>query len=111
MTNKLPKIYIPNAGGHDFSKAEVFGELVKLSEGLFPLSSLGAMIRLFTPIVKNSSPNDYILICGPTTMNLILGGLFILKHHRLNLLIWTIDKNRDGDYRKRNLVFNLEDLQ
>lgn len=111
MISQLPKIYISNAGGHDFSKAKVFGELVKLSEGLFPLSSLGSMIRLFTPIVKNSSPNDYILICGPTSMNLILGGLFILKHHRINLLIWTIGKDGEGSYRKRNLVFTLEDLQ
>ncbi len=100
------KIYIPNKGAHDFSKATQYGELVYLSTGKVPLNSIGAIYRTFEPVIEKSQPEDYILICGPTTLNVILGSLFSFKHHRLNLLIWNIGKDGDGSYMKRNLVFN-----
>jgi len=99
------KIYIPNQGAHDFSKATQYGDLVYLSSGRIAINSLGAIYRTFLPIIEKSSPQDYILICGPTTMNCLLCSLFSIKHNRLNLLIWSIGKDGEGSYKKRNLVF------
>lgn len=104
----MSKIFIPNKGVHDYSNAERFGELVFMSTGKFRLLSIGRMFRTFEPFLKGSKPNDYILIAGSTVMNSIACSMFTKIHGKLNLLIFTLNRHGDGEYKKRNLI--LDDL-
>ena len=99
MTN----VYIVNNSGHDFSKAEQFGKLVVLSEGLIDPYKVTGMFRKFSVAMKDSKPTDWILHSGPAVMNCIACGIFAHKHSRINLLIW----NR-SHYVKRIII--LKDL-
>ncbi len=101
-----PKIYIVNKGCHDFSAAEKFGTLITLTEGKYNLLAIGKMYRDMEDILSKSSHDDYIILCGPTVMNVIATSIFTKLHGKLNLLIYCVDNNRDGFYTKR--VINIK---
>ena len=91
------KIFVLNDSGHDFTPAEDFGELVVLSEGTISKYNLTEMLRMLSPITKDSAPDDFILQSGPAVMNGVACAAFAAKHGCLNLLIWKADR-RNGDH-------------
>ena len=103
MKISKPKIYIPNAGMHNFSAAEVFGTLVPLSKGKVNILSVGGLYRQFVQLLS-SKPDDYILICGPTICNIVACVMFTQVHKKLNLLIYHIGRDGIGRYKRRNLI-------
>jgi len=98
--NNQAKVYIVNRSAHDFSPAKPFGSIIFLSEGPMNRYSVNNMVRQFTEIMKDSSPEDYIVPCSLNVMNSIASSLFTHKHGRLNLLLF-----KQGDYIERNIVF------
>ena len=52
------KVYVVNKGGHDFSSAESYGELVYLSEGSLNRYAVTNMYRQFSDILKESDSED-----------------------------------------------------
>lgn len=95
----MPNVYIVNNSGHDFSQAERHGKVVVLSMGLIDPFKVTKMYRQFSSILSISEADDYILMSGPTTMNIIACAIFSALHGRINLLIW-----RHGHYTKRTIV-------
>lgn len=95
----MPKVYIVNKSSHDFSPAEKYGELIFLSEGSINRYATNNMHRIFSEILVDSSPEDYIVLCSLSVMNSIAGAIFAHKHGKLNLLLF-----KDGKYIERNLV-------
>ena len=97
------KVFIINSSGHDFSKAEAFGELVTMTRGTINKYSITSMARMFQPFVDESSPNDYLLQSGPVVLNMIAAGMFAQKHGILNLLLWKAEADGQDRYVKRRL--------
>lgn len=95
----MPTVYVVNKSAHDFSAAEAFGELRFLSVGSKDRYAVNSMHRDFQECLKDSQPNDYILLCGLTVMNCIACSIFAALHGKLNLLIF-----RKGSYLERNLI-------
>ena len=95
-------VYIVNKGMHDYSGASRFGILVPLTTGIQQTHSLTHMIREIEDTIANSSPLDWLLVSGPTTLNCIACVLFVRLHGRLNLLIYT---SRQERYLSRTIVF------
>ena len=95
----MPHVYIVNKSAHDFSPAEIFGEIVFLSEGPMNRYSTNNMHRRFTEIMKDSDPEDYIVPCSLNVMNIIAGAVFARLHGTLNLLLF-----KGGEYLERNLI-------
>ena len=103
-----PNIYITNRGCHDFSAAHRYGTLIDLTQGHYNLLSLGRMWRTMYPILSSSSHEDMILVCGPTIMNIVASSIFLLRHNKLNLLLYHIGRDNIGRYKKRTLIPNEE---
>jgi hypothetical protein len=83
----MPKVYIPNVGAkHDFSGAEKYGDLVIVSDGYISPFKTGYMIRLWDKVLKDSSPDDYILICSLPVLCSIGAAMFAVKHNKVNFL-------------------------
>jgi len=83
------KVYIPNQGaGHDFSKAERFGELVYVTYGMLNPFEIGFLNRKWEVALRNSKPTDYILITSLPIACMIGSAVFARKHKRLNVLIY-----------------------
>jgi hypothetical protein len=97
----MPKVFVVNKSSHDFSPAKSFGELVFLSEGPMDRYAANNMARQFLPELRKSSPDDLILPCGLSVMNVVAASIFVHLHGRLNILLY---KNKA--YKEINLVFD-----
>ena len=100
------KVYVTNRSVHDYSAAVEFGELIYLSEGSMNRFDTSKIYRLFYPILKDSSEEDYILVSGLTTMNLVAAFIFAIKHGRLNLLLFKSYRG-NKEYLERVLIGDL----
>jgi len=98
---KMSKVYVINRGGHDFTNAARFGELVYLSEGRIPPFSVANMYRTFSEHLSTSSPTDYILLAGLPVMQSVACSIFSYLHGRLNLLLF-----KDGRYIERTIILS-----
>ena len=100
----MPKIYVINKGCHDYSKAQKFGDLTFLSDGVFNRFSTGKIFRTFSHGLQNSSEEDLILISGLTVMASIACAIFARKHGRLNLLLYTNSPKSGDNYVRRTII-------
>jgi len=103
-----PNVFIVNRGCHDFSPAEEYGTLIFLTEGSFSRFQTGKMFRVFREKLKDSSPEDLIVISGMTVMTVVACAMFVRKHGRLNLLLHVAGPNVEEAYVKRTIV--MEDI-
>jgi hypothetical protein len=95
----MPKVYIINKSSHNFSAAKKYGVAIYLSSGLMDRYATTNIHRQFTAIMKDSKPEDYIVLCSLNVMNAIACSIFVKKHGTLNLLLY-----KKGKYIERNLV-------
>lgn len=95
------KVYIPNNSGHDFSDAKRFGELTFITEGMINRFNINSMYRIVVEALKDSSPDDYIMVGGLTHINVVLTSVFTFMHGRLNLLLYDV---KDEEYVVRKIV-------
>lgn len=101
MMQKDRKVFVVNKGGHDYTAAGQYGELIFLSEGNVDRLAISHMYRLMAEHINDSSPEDYILLCGLPSMQAIACSMFAFKHKRLNLLLFW-----NGEYQERTIVLN-----
>ena len=87
----MSTVYIINRGGHDYSAAKKFGQLVFLSEGPLSKYATSQIYRKFSMKLRESSPTDYLMITGLTTMACIACSCFAFMHGKLNLLLYKND--------------------
>lgn len=85
---KAPHVFIVNEGLHDYSQAKDFGEkVVILTRGVQSRANVTGIVRTMTEPLNESTPEDWIMVSGPPTLNIVACVLFALKYSRLNLLI------------------------
>lgn len=102
----MPRVYIVNNGGHDYSDAIRYGELVFCTEGTVNKFNTSQMVRQFTEAFRDSEPEDYIVLTSLSIMCSIACSIFARKHGRLNLLIFKFDESGKGGYVERTVVFD-----
>lgn len=96
----MPKVYVLNQSGHDFSDAERFGECIFVTKGTISPFNVNNMYRIFMDAFEDAEASDYILITSLTILGCVACSLFAHKFSRLNLLLF-----KDGKYVERRLVF------
>lgn len=95
----MSKVYIINKSAHNFAATKKYGQAVYLSEGLMDRYATTNIHRQFESAMKDSSANDYIVLCSLNVMNSIACSIFTKKHGCLNLLLY-----KKGSYIERNLI-------
>lgn len=98
--SKDVRVYIANQSGHDFSQAERYGSLSYVTKGLINRFSVNYMARTWAVALKESKPNDYILVTSLTILTCIGCAIFGHLHGSLNLLIY-----RNSKYISRRICF------
>lgn len=88
MTDTNRKVFVTNRGGHSYEAAERFGEIVYITEGTLNRFATATIYRAFVDGMKDSQPEDYILITSMSIVNAIGAAVFARKHGRLNLLLY-----------------------
>ena len=97
----MAKVYIVNAGAHDYSDAKDFGELIFCTTGSLDKFDTSQMFREVSEAMYDSEPEDYILLTSLTSLCSVASGIFAAKHNRLNLLLFKGDS-----YIARSIHFN-----
>jgi hypothetical protein len=96
----VSKVYIPNLSAHNHSDASRYGDLVYITKGQLQKYATNNMYRVWIEALRESQPDDYILLTGLNTLCSIGTAIFGAMHGRVNLLIWRNDR-----YISREIVF------
>ena len=89
---RRPNIYIPNQAGHDYSSATKFGELVYVTKGKIRKYDLTAFHERAAEIMRDSQPEDYVLISSLNSICAICTAILARKHGRINFLLYRQDR-------------------
>lgn len=85
----MPKVYIPNRSFHDFSGAREFGEPVFLTDGVVQRLNVNQLYRECTEKMKDSTPEDYLLISSLGILNAIAASIMVHKFGRVRFLMFS----------------------
>ena len=96
----VPKVFIPNKSGHDFSASSRYGIPIYVTQGLINRFSVGYMARKWFLSLKDSGKQDYLLITSLTILTVVGAAIFGWLHGRINLLIF-----RNNKYIARTIIF------
>jgi hypothetical protein len=83
-----PTVFIPNQGGHDFSKAKEFGDLCYLTKGELQKFNTTSMYRKLATGMKDATEEDYLLVSSLSILNGIAFAIQARKFGKLKLLIF-----------------------
>lgn len=93
----MPRVYILNKGGYDYSAAEQYGTITYCTDGPLKKHDLSQMIRLLRAALEDSHADDFIVLTSLSSLCSLACSIFALKHKRLNLLIYK--RGRYYEYR------------
>lgn len=100
------KVFIVNNGGHDYSDATRFGEIVFCTDEVIRKDDVAQMYRLLNASLADAEPQDYLLVSSLTTLCVVASGILAERFGELHLLIF--DK---GQYICRDLILDPTILQ
>lgn len=95
-------VYILNRDAHDYSPAQEFGHLTFITDGPIDRFAASHLYRQVHEAMRDSDPDDLIVIGSLPILSMIAGSYFVNLHGRLNLLIYGA---RDKKYVERTLDF------
>jgi len=98
----MPKVFIVSDGGHDYSDAERFGELVYCTEGVIRKDDIAQMYRELNDKLALAEPGDYLLISSLTSLCSVAAAILGFQFGEVHFLLY-----KDGQYVSRDLI--LED--
>lgn len=98
---RAPRVYIMNNGGHDYSGAKKYGDLVFITDELIDREDTAQMYHVVDIAMRDSTADDYILISSLSSMCSIASGYFSALHGELHLLI-----HSRGEYVSRDIIMD-----
>ena len=101
LNTNLPKVFIGNMSGHDFSDSARYGDPIYITKGELDRFAVGYMARRWMKKLLDSNKEDFILITSLTNLSCIGCAIFGWIHGRLNLLMF-----RNNKYISRTIVFD-----
>ena len=96
----MAKVYIVNNGGHDYSGAQNFGELVFCTKGNIDRSDTAQMFRDLSAAFVEADVDDYLLITSLTSLCCVATGMLADRFGKVNFLLF-----ESGHYIPRTVVF------
>lgn len=82
------RVFVLNDGGHDYSGANDFGEVIVCSEGMIPKSDIGQMFRILSPHLEHADRNDLILIGSLSSLVGVASAIMAANHGEVHYLVY-----------------------
>jgi hypothetical protein len=102
----MPRVYVPNKSAHDFSKAEAYGELVFITEGLVDRYGVNQLARECLSATEDAEADDLILVSSLPVITCLLGAIFAKKFGKINFLLFKPGSEKaPEEYVKRTVSF------
>ncbi len=90
MTNR--RVFILNDGGHDYSDAAAFGEIVICSTGVLLRNDISYMYRLLNPFLDEADRNDIIVVNGLASLVGVASAIMAANHGEVHFLVFVNGK-------------------
>jgi hypothetical protein len=96
------KVFIVNNGGHDYSDAGRFGEIVFCTESVIRKDDVAQMYRELKVALDTARADDYLLVSSLTSLCMVASAIMADKFGEIHLLLF-----KDGQYVDRDLILEL----
>jgi hypothetical protein len=93
------KVFIVSGGGHDYSDAKRFGELVFCTDEVVRKDDVAQMYRVLSHALSESNPEDCIIVSSLSSLCMVAAAIMAYRWGELHLLIF-----KDGQYVPRDLI-------
>lgn len=96
------KVFIVNNGGHDYSDAKRFGDLVFCTDSIIRKDDVAQMYRELNVALSDARADDYLLVSSLTSLCMVASAILADRFGELHLLLF-----KDGQYVDRDLILEL----
>lgn len=93
------KVFIVSNGGHDYSDAERFGEIIFLTDHVIPKNDVAQMFRELNDGLEMAEAQDLLLISSLTSLCSIASAILANRFGEVHFLI-----HHNGKYEQRDLI-------
>jgi len=93
------KVYVVSNGGHDYSDAARFGEVVFCTDQLIRKDDIAQMYRVLSDALKNAGASDYLLVGSLTSLCVVASAILADRFGEVHLLVY-----ENGKYIPRDLI-------
>ncbi len=95
----MRRVYVLNEGGHDYSDAERFGEIVYCTTGVLPKNDINRLFRELDDVLSESDAKDLLLLTGPASLCAVASAIMAATHGEIHYLVF-----HDGQYYEKDLM-------
>lgn len=95
------KVYVVSDGGHDYSGAAKYGEIVFCTKNVIPKNDVHQMFRELREALKDMRSDDYLMISSLTTLCVVASNFLVDRFGELHLLLY----RGNGEYYTEDLVY------
>lgn len=95
------KVYVLSNGGHDYTDAERFGEVVICTDGSLDKWDVAQMYRELLMVLKDANADDYILISSLSSLCCVATAIMVETFGRVHFLLY-----KGGQYIERDLILD-----
>lgn len=95
--DRRPRVYVVNRSAHDYTPAAKYGDLVFVTQGRQNRYTANNHARMWAEALKDSQPDDYILLSSLNILCSIGCALFAMKHGKLNIIMYKPKIDDDGN--------------
>ena len=96
----MAKVFVVQKNGHDFSKAERFGEVMYLFEGKVNVFASDALVQDVKERLRDAEERDYLCLSGSSLANCIAYSYLLKTFGKVNVLLHSF---RDEVYELRTV--------
>lgn len=95
------KVFVLSDGGHDYSGAEMFGDIVYCTNGPLKKWDVAQLYREMDEALVEAHEDDLIMIGSLTLLCSIATGVMTAAFGKVNYLLF-----KDGEYVEKTVVFD-----
>jgi len=96
----MPKVYVVQANGHDFSKARSWGTIETLFDGKVNVFASDALAQEIREKLEDAEEGDFLCLSGSSLANCMAYSHLLKTFGRVNVLIYS---HRDDVYELRTV--------
>lgn len=96
---KRRKVFVLNDGGHNYTDAERFGEIVICTTGTVAKDNISMMYRQLSDTLIDAHAEDLIMVSGLTSLCMVAAAMMADQFGEVHMLV-----HKDGKYEERDLM-------
>lgn len=94
----MPKVFVLNDGGHDYTDAQRFGEIVFCTNNVIRKDDISQMYRELNSALAEANHDDLLLVSSLASLGMVASAILADRFGEVHLLLY-----KDGQYVKRDL--------